>query len=77
MEIVHRYILDKSSKKHLCPECNKRRLVRYVDTQSGNYLPDIYGRCARESKCSYHLNPYTEGYSKMMIEQSSVAIGLA
>jgi len=62
----HRYILDKSSKKHNCPECNKRRFVRYLDKQTNHYLPDKYGRCDRESNCSYNLNPYTDGYAKMI-----------
>ncbi|WP_017732241.1 DUF6371 domain-containing protein [Nafulsella turpanensis] len=65
----HRYILEKGSKKHLCPECNKRRFVRYIDTETGGYLPDQYGRCDRESKCSYHLNPYLDGYAKAIKEQ--------
>ena len=65
----HRYIFEKGSKKHLCPECNKRRFVRYIDIETGNALPVQYGRCDRESKCGYHLNPYTDGYAKMISEQ--------
>jgi len=26
----YRYILDKSSKKFVCPDCNEKRLVRYM-----------------------------------------------
>ena len=60
----YRYILDKGSKKHVCPNCEKKTFVRYVDTVTGYYLPEQYGRCDRESKCTYHLNPYSDGYAK-------------
>lgn len=59
----YRYILEKGSRKHHCPSCNKKTFVRYIDNETGNYLPEQYGRCDRESKCSYHLNPYESGYN--------------
>lgn len=65
----HRYTLEKGSKKHHCPNCEKKRFVRYIDTQTGEYLPEQYGRCDRESKCGYLLNPYTDGYAKAIWEQ--------
>lgn len=52
--------LDKSSKKFACPACGKKRFVRYIKTDDGEFLPGKYGRCDRESKCGYHLNPYKD-----------------
>lgn len=65
----YRYILEKGSKKCNCPQCNKKTFVLYIDTVTGEYLPEQYGRCDRESKCSYNLNPYSDGYSKLIWEQ--------
>lgn len=65
----HRYSLEKGSKKYHCPNCNKKTFVLYNDTETGEYLPEQYGRCDRESKCSYHLNPYLDGYAKAKQEQ--------
>lgn len=69
MSTEHRYIFEKGSKKHYCPECSKKRFVRYIDTQTDEYLPEQYGRCDRESKCGYFLNPYKDGYAKAIWEQ--------
>ena len=60
---TYRYTLEKSSRKHLCPECNKFRFVRYIDTGTNELLPYQYGRCDREINCGYHLNPYLDGYN--------------
>lgn len=72
----HRYSLEKGSKKHICPDCNKKTFVVYIDTETGDNLPEQYGRCDRESKCSYHLNPYLDGYAKMIWEQEQKVTGV-
>lgn len=58
----YRYRLDPSSKKHICPRCEKKKFVQYIDKETGNYLPAIYGRCDREEGCQYFLDPYKAGY---------------
>lgn len=68
MNTSHRYSLDKSSKKFTCPECNKKRFVRFIDTTTGDYLPSQYGRCDKGDG-HYFLDPRKDGYSKMIWEQ--------
>lgn len=66
----YRYDLDKSSKKFYCPRCNKKRFVRYIDTENNNnYLPEKYGNCDRLNNCGYSLNPYTDGYAKEVYKE--------
>lgn len=61
MTKTYRYQLDKSSKKHLCPGCGKKRFVRYVEVASGEFCDDeTAGRCDREQHCQYHKYPDTK-----------------
>lgn len=71
MNNEYRFIFEKGSRKYFCPECNKKRFVRYIDTKTGEYLPEQYGRCDREANCGYHLNPYQDGYSKMIWDKEN------
>lgn len=64
MQSNYKYSLDKSSKKHFCPRCNKRKFTLYIDTETSEPLPAIYGKCDRVDNCTYHLNPYKDGYAK-------------
>lgn len=52
-----KYKLDNSSKKFICPNCNKRRFVRYVEVETNQYLDESLGRCDRESSCGYFKKP--------------------
>ncbi|GAB4042281.1 hypothetical protein GCM10028774_53880 [Spirosoma jeollabukense] len=61
-----RYQLPRKAVKGDCPQCgprHRRTLSRYVDTQTSDPLPELYGRCDRESNCGYHLSPYHKGAS--------------
>jgi hypothetical protein len=62
MAILFRYALDPGTTKFQCPECGKKRFVRYIDTKTMEYLPEQYGCCDRSKH--YHLNPYKDGYAK-------------
>jgi len=52
-----KYILDKSSKKFVCPKCQKKTFVKFIESETGNYLSEDLGRCDRETNCSYYNTP--------------------
>jgi hypothetical protein len=54
-----KYSFDKTSKKFICPSCNKKRFVRFIDIATSNYLDDKYGRCDRETSCGHYNKPET------------------
>ena len=53
----YKYHLDKSSKKFNCPQCGKKRFVKYIEAETDHYAEDQYGRCDREIKCGYIMYP--------------------
>lgn len=61
MNTPHRFIFDPSkgqSHKHTCPRCGRRKTFkRYVDTQTGELLPEHVGKCDRLDNCGYHYPP--------------------
>lgn len=54
---MYRYSLDKSSKKFICPRCDKKKYVKYIDNETNAYLEDGSGRCDNDSSCKYHRYP--------------------
>jgi hypothetical protein len=53
--------LDKTSKKYICPQCNKKRFVIYVNAETLEPINEYaFGRCDRESECGYHNAPQIE-----------------
>lgn len=54
---MHRYTLDKTSRKFRCPSCGQKTYVLYVDNGSSEYLDETVGKCDRLNHCSHHLPP--------------------
>lgn len=57
------YSLEKGSKKFICPNCDQKTFVRYIDIWKNCYLEAEVGRCDREAKCGYHRKP--DGNTKL------------
>tara|TARA_R100000655_G_scaffold86663_1_gene126746 strand:- start:348 stop:1370 length:1023 start_codon:yes stop_codon:yes gene_type:complete len=51
------YKFDKSSKKYMCPQCQRKTFVRYVNIKTGELLNFKFGRCDREKKCGHIATP--------------------
>lgn len=55
-----------------CPRCRaKRHWQRFIDTKTGSVLPEQYGVCDNTVKCGEALNPYKDGYAKMIFAQEN------
>lgn len=54
---MYKYSLHKKSIKHRCPNCEKKRFVRYINNETKEYISDKVGRCDREINCGYHYKP--------------------
>jgi hypothetical protein len=53
----YRFSLN-SRKKYDCPDCKgRKKLARYIDTITGEYIADHVGKCDRADNCGYHYPP--------------------
>ena len=70
---IHRYKLASDKVKKLdCPYCGaKKHWQRYVDTETGQVLPDQHGRCDNASKCGQWVTPKETGFAKMIWQQEN------
>ena len=59
---LYRYTLVSYSgrrSREVCPGCERPHCYsRYVDTRTGELLPERYGRCDHEVSCTYFISPY-------------------
>lgn len=60
--------LDPSSKKFICPNCGKKRFVKYIDVNH-KYMPESFGRCDREVNCGFFNPP---NFSKFKNSSSDI-----
>lgn len=63
---TYKYSLDKSPRKYICPSCQKKRLVRFIDIETGETIDGKYGRCDRSDNCGYYLSPPIEKYAYLI-----------
>lgn len=44
--------------KHTCPSCGRRKcFVRYIDTETNEYIGEDCGKCDHDNSCGYHYKP--------------------
>ena len=71
MNTEYRYRLASNKLPKLnCPYCNARKhWQRYLDIETGEALPEQYGKCDNASKCGEQVDPYKDGYAKAIWKQ--------
>jgi hypothetical protein len=75
----HRYTLASNKVPKLnCPYCGaKKHWQRYIDIETGEILPEHWGRCDNEGKCNEWKDPYKDGYAKAIWEREQKVNGVA
>lgn len=53
----YRYSLDKSSKKYVCPNCQRKTFVLFIDNETGEPLNADVGKCDRADNCGFMYTP--------------------
>ena len=78
MNTKHRYTLASNKAPKLnCPYCGaKKHWQRYIDIETGEILPEHWGRCDNDVKCGKWNDPYKDGYAKMIWEQERKVTGV-
>lgn len=71
MNTEYRYKLASNKVPKLnCPYCGaKKHWQRYIDIETGEALPEQYGKCDNDNKCGEWNDPYKDGYAKAIWEQ--------
>jgi len=44
----------------ICPNCERRSFTRYLNTETGELLPDDFGWCNHQVSCGKHTSPYQQ-----------------
>jgi hypothetical protein len=63
-----RYVYQ-DRKKYLCPNCGHKTMRRFIDTTTGELLPDHFGVCERVFSCSYENRPEKEIVDRAPVER--------
>jgi hypothetical protein len=69
----YRYQLDKSSRKFICPRCEKKRFVRFINIETGDYMPDQFGRCDREAECGHFEQPGSDDNLRVKMPEKTLS----
>ena len=52
----HKYSLAKKGKS-ICPKCEQKTFVLYIDNETSNLLHSTVGKCDRADNCGHHYTP--------------------